>query len=279
MAMHGEKGYTISKFSKMLGVSTDTLRHYERCGLLKPTVNPVNGYRLYSDWDALTVFSIRMYRGLNMPIPMITKRMSTGNVNEEERWMNREIHKIDNEIARLQFLRSRCTARLDAIERSRNVTDEITELKLPPAFQLYYSDFTDIQHAGEMMQRWTAGMPMVGFMFLLDYQEIISGGEIHPKLGLGARLRNVEAFDLPIDPPVRMFYGGIGLRRQFQTTDPFSIGMAELAPMLAYARARGRDIETDAVFIIDACNNYSGTPVFSIDLHFQTKEVTNNDES
>jgi DNA-binding transcriptional MerR regulator len=40
---------SIGEFSKVCGVSTKTLRHYDEIGLIKPDeVNPENGYRYYS---------------------------------------------------------------------------------------------------------------------------------------------------------------------------------------------------------------------------------------
>ncbi|WP_082112386.1 MerR family DNA-binding transcriptional regulator [Paenibacillus sp. DMB20] len=39
---------SIGKVSKMYGISLDTLRHYDKIGILKPIVDETNGYRYYS---------------------------------------------------------------------------------------------------------------------------------------------------------------------------------------------------------------------------------------
>jgi DNA-binding transcriptional MerR regulator len=44
--------YTISKLAERAGTSTDTLRYYERIGLLPEPVRSASGYRLFDD-DAL----------------------------------------------------------------------------------------------------------------------------------------------------------------------------------------------------------------------------------
>lgn len=41
----------IKEFSKLVGVSVQTLHHYDRIGLLKPSIRRDNGYRLYSETD------------------------------------------------------------------------------------------------------------------------------------------------------------------------------------------------------------------------------------
>jgi MerR family transcriptional regulator, copper efflux regulator len=38
---------TVKKAASLLGVSTKTLRNWDRSGKLKPRRHPVNGYRLY----------------------------------------------------------------------------------------------------------------------------------------------------------------------------------------------------------------------------------------
>jgi len=43
------KGLTIGKLAKSAGVSTDTVRFYERCGLLQPPARSASNYRLYPD--------------------------------------------------------------------------------------------------------------------------------------------------------------------------------------------------------------------------------------
>ena len=37
-----------SEVAKLAGVSTDVVRYYSRIGLINPTRNPDNGYRIYT---------------------------------------------------------------------------------------------------------------------------------------------------------------------------------------------------------------------------------------
>ena len=41
----------IGEFARKLGVSTDTLRYYEKHGLLTPSSRSQSGYRIYTDTD------------------------------------------------------------------------------------------------------------------------------------------------------------------------------------------------------------------------------------
>ena len=43
-----EKTYTISQISKLLGLTNDAIRFYEKKGLVHPTINPYNSYSIYN---------------------------------------------------------------------------------------------------------------------------------------------------------------------------------------------------------------------------------------
>lgn len=43
--------YTISEMASLLGVTTHTLRYYEKMGLIRPEVNEETGYRYYTVTD------------------------------------------------------------------------------------------------------------------------------------------------------------------------------------------------------------------------------------
>ena len=47
------KGWYIKAFADLTGVSVRTLHHYDKIGLLKPSIRQANGYRLYSEADLL----------------------------------------------------------------------------------------------------------------------------------------------------------------------------------------------------------------------------------
>ena len=48
----------VKDLSHITGVSVQTLHHYDRIGLLKPSLRHTNGYRVYSEKDLLTLQQI-----------------------------------------------------------------------------------------------------------------------------------------------------------------------------------------------------------------------------
>ena len=59
--------YTISEIAKLMGVSTHTLRYYDKEGLF-PNVKRVNGIRIFEDKDFEWLRVLNCLRNINMPI-------------------------------------------------------------------------------------------------------------------------------------------------------------------------------------------------------------------
>ncbi|MFP7755875.1 heavy metal-responsive transcriptional regulator [Thermodesulfobacteriota bacterium B35] len=62
---------TIGKLAKRAGVSTDTIRFYERCGLIETAARSASNYRLYNEEDALRLRFIRRAKSLGFTLAEI----------------------------------------------------------------------------------------------------------------------------------------------------------------------------------------------------------------
>ena len=63
-----EAGYTIRTMAARCGMTTHTLRYYERVGLIQPVGRARNGHRRYSDTDEAWLNFLHCMRATNMPI-------------------------------------------------------------------------------------------------------------------------------------------------------------------------------------------------------------------
>jgi DNA-binding transcriptional MerR regulator len=61
-------GYTIRTMAERCGMTTHTLRYYERVGLIQPVGRARNGHRRYSDADAAWLNFLHCMRDTNIPI-------------------------------------------------------------------------------------------------------------------------------------------------------------------------------------------------------------------
>jgi len=63
----------ISEVSKQSGLSPDTLRYYERIGLLPPVNRTDGGIRDYSDLDVRRIKFIKCLRSAGLPVEVLIK--------------------------------------------------------------------------------------------------------------------------------------------------------------------------------------------------------------
>ena len=64
--------FKIGEVAEMLGISTDTLRFYEKKGLLVSQRDARNGYRYYEPQEIYNLMDILFYRSLDISIPDIS---------------------------------------------------------------------------------------------------------------------------------------------------------------------------------------------------------------
>ena len=77
-----KKNYTIGEVSKIMGISTQTLRYYSSIDLLKPAyVNPDTGYRYYSDDQFHFIDRIRYLQKLGMSLDEIKDILVHNDIN------------------------------------------------------------------------------------------------------------------------------------------------------------------------------------------------------
>lgn len=65
----------IAEVSERFALSADTLRYYERVGLLPPVHRSESGVRDYSELDLRRIDFIRCMRGAGLPVEVLTEYM------------------------------------------------------------------------------------------------------------------------------------------------------------------------------------------------------------
>ncbi|HXK83529.1 MAG TPA: MerR family transcriptional regulator [Clostridiales bacterium] len=74
--------YTVSRLSKMAGVTPRTLRYYDQIGLLSPKRTDSNGYRVYGTEDVDRLQQILFYRELGVSLEDIRKILTGEDFDE-----------------------------------------------------------------------------------------------------------------------------------------------------------------------------------------------------
>ena len=68
--------YKIGDVARILGISTDLLRYYEKKGVVAPTKDKQNDYRYYDVWDINFLIDCLWYKSFGFGIPQIAYMVS-----------------------------------------------------------------------------------------------------------------------------------------------------------------------------------------------------------
>lgn len=74
--------YTAKHICKLLSISRETLRYYEKERLIHPEIDETNRYRYYDDWDINFLIEIIQYRNMGFSINEIKTIFTKDNLNE-----------------------------------------------------------------------------------------------------------------------------------------------------------------------------------------------------
>ncbi|MFL1671473.1 MerR family DNA-binding transcriptional regulator [Paenibacillus dendritiformis] len=95
---------SIGQVSKMYGISLDTLRHYDRIGILKPIVDPSNGYRYYSLEHLDLLESILVGKHLKTPLKDMKLIFQEESIHQYVELIEKQENTIQEKIKHLQQL-------------------------------------------------------------------------------------------------------------------------------------------------------------------------------
>ncbi|NMI03589.1 MerR family transcriptional regulator [Paenibacillus sp. SZ31] len=113
------------QFAKLMGVSKDTLFHYDRLGILSPEIKADNGYRYYS-MNQMDVFKvITILKELDMPLKEIRVYLDRRSPEELITLLEKEEQLLDVKIEKLNKMKK-------VISEKKQIT--ASALKINPAY-------------------------------------------------------------------------------------------------------------------------------------------------
>ncbi|MBI3524078.1 MAG: MerR family transcriptional regulator [Betaproteobacteria bacterium] len=88
---------TIGEFALRSGLSTHTIRYYERVGVLKPGGRAANGHRRYHDSDVLWLEFVLRLKHIGMPLAEIKRYAdlrAQGDTTLQARYTMLKLHRV-----------------------------------------------------------------------------------------------------------------------------------------------------------------------------------------
>ena len=113
-----QRYFKIGELAKLYGISVDSIRYYEKIGLIHPQ-RLESGYRIYGIHDIWRLNVIRELRGLGFDMEQIHGYLATHTVNTTLQFLAEEERFISSRLAELETLRQNVRERLTNIQAAQ----------------------------------------------------------------------------------------------------------------------------------------------------------------
>lgn len=124
--------YTISEVSRLFGIGIDSLRYYERLGVITPA-RAANGYRIYSLSDMYKLACIKELRGLGLGMDTIGTYLEHQTLANTNTLIEDELSLIETQMNDLQAKRDALEARQRRLKAARTAPVDKVFVESMPA--------------------------------------------------------------------------------------------------------------------------------------------------
>jgi len=125
--------YRIGEVAKIFGVSAETLRHYDRIGLLVPKKNTINRYRYYTEVQFELLYTIMQLSNLGIHLERIKDIVYQEDLSKLQSILIEEQKKVDQRIEELKRMKAGIAALTHQVDKCIDENISI-EVKSSPDF-------------------------------------------------------------------------------------------------------------------------------------------------
>lgn len=141
--MNKNQYFKIGDLSKLYHIGVDSIRYYEKMGILKPERDPKNNYRLYTLNDIRKLAMIRELMDLNLSVEQIKEFDDHRTVDNSLSLLEEKLQETEEQIQKLLQTRNSIQARITSIQaavKERKFMYQIRLKDFPDRFCIMVSD-------------------------------------------------------------------------------------------------------------------------------------------
>lgn len=125
-----EKNLTVGEAAKAVHMTAETLRHYDRIGLVQPSVkDPWTRYRYYSPQDLIRLHTVRALQQMDLPLEKIKEVLGYADLQQIVHFLAEAERTADKKIVALQYSKAKIQAARADYEKKNS--KEQLQLLLP----------------------------------------------------------------------------------------------------------------------------------------------------
>lgn len=242
--------YKIGDVSRILGISSDLLRYYEKKGIVSPVKSLENDYRYYEAWDINFLMDSLWYKSFGFPVDHVAEMINVQTAEEVARDFLSKEDEIREGIKRGQMLLKRAEEHRIDLEKTRGglwqcrIEDSPEAVRYMHRYNYMYDYSPELQ---DLTQQWLRYMPFTYRCFeMLDDEDF--------RFGSSLSMEYAEALGVDIKPPLTHIPSSKSLYTVFSSSGKGNFTPHLLDRALEYAEKEG----------LELCGNAHGNLLCSV---------------
>lgn len=127
--------YTIGELARILGITAETIRYYERKNIIAPIHDETSGYRYYTTWDLHMIIRARCYLKFGFTIDETAQILQKENLTDIDEILDQQEQAIQNQIIYHMNLLKKLQINRSLLKDSRE-HQNLTIKKSPAMFRI-----------------------------------------------------------------------------------------------------------------------------------------------
>ena len=220
------KTYTIGELAKILGITAETIRYYERKKIITPIHDENSGYRYYTAWDLHMIIRARCYLGFGFTIEQVSNLLQKDNIEQiDDILASQEQVLQENIIYQMNVLKKLRINRM-LINYSKNNDHNLTIRSRPGIYRIDTQKCYNLvlsKEEQEELKQFCQKVPFIFSTALFPKEHVINGNTdfyfgvgIEEQFALGLDIHETEY--IKYYPPCNCLYMSVPSRSsQFLT--------------------------------------------------------------
>lgn len=157
--------YCIGEFASILGVTSDTLRLYEKHNIVKPVKDESNSYRYFNDLDVRDLLMSRWYRSLRFPLQDVAGLMQASSLEGITDKIKDSRLELEEEVRRLTRLLSKVTGLEQEMKAVPDRLNRCILKQMPGLYRIRQTERNSLIRSEALHRLVNAWMELLPFTF------------------------------------------------------------------------------------------------------------------
>jgi len=204
--------YKIGELTALLGIPPETIRFYERKGLIKPIIDEKNRYRYFGLEDFIKLLILKSLRGFEFTLDETLSVMGEPSAEQRIAIMKHKKAKYQEQIEKYHRLTNHADGYISALENAVSKLWQCEITQSPPMYSYIILDnqylYDGTLEINALAQKWLSYSPYVHIAFEFSKEDLIKHNRNKPfRFGFSIFEHEAIAQNVDIGSPVKYHPG------------------------------------------------------------------------